>query len=307
MTQNPKHPVVPPCPPPPVRFAGLNYSAEEINALLASIQDKVNRGEVKDGLSAYEVAVKNGYQGTEQQWLESLRGKAGDPFSIEFFVEQELGENENKIVSQAGVTRQFQNVFSSLDKLQGKVFPLLVSLSVKEGYVFKKGLTKDLMLEWSTRQGEEESVPDSIMINEEQIDKELTSKVYSGVKQTITYTITVTLGNASAQSSKKVEFVNPAYFGAVAADFSVSDESVKALTELVKSSRSYTGTVSLVNQKICYAYPKSMGALSSIKDSNNFDYLSSYTRSELNINDEAYYVYLLTTATTISNFKQIYS
>ena len=30
----------------------------------------------KDGLSAYEVAVKNGFAGTEQEWLESLKGEA---------------------------------------------------------------------------------------------------------------------------------------------------------------------------------------------------------------------------------------
>ena len=27
------------------------------------------------GYSAYEVAVKNGFEGTEQEWLESLKGK----------------------------------------------------------------------------------------------------------------------------------------------------------------------------------------------------------------------------------------
>lgn len=33
----------------------------------------------KDGLSAYEVAVVNGFSGTEKEWLESLRGPAGSP------------------------------------------------------------------------------------------------------------------------------------------------------------------------------------------------------------------------------------
>ena len=31
----------------------------------------------KDGLSAYEVAVRNGFQGGEKEWLDSLRGKDG--------------------------------------------------------------------------------------------------------------------------------------------------------------------------------------------------------------------------------------
>lgn len=29
------------------------------------------------GYSAYEVAVQNGYEGTEQQWLASLKGETG--------------------------------------------------------------------------------------------------------------------------------------------------------------------------------------------------------------------------------------
>ena len=32
----------------------------------------------KDGLSAYDVAVKNGYSGTEEDWLKTLKGELGD-------------------------------------------------------------------------------------------------------------------------------------------------------------------------------------------------------------------------------------
>lgn len=34
---------------------------------------------VNIGLSAYQVAVKNGFEGTEEEWLESLKGPKGDP------------------------------------------------------------------------------------------------------------------------------------------------------------------------------------------------------------------------------------
>ena len=36
------------------------------------------------GKSAYEVAVDNGFTGTEQEWLESLKGKDGEPVSLNF-------------------------------------------------------------------------------------------------------------------------------------------------------------------------------------------------------------------------------
>lgn len=41
----------------------------------------------KDGKSAYEVAIDNGFSGTEQEWIDSLIGAPGDTPSI--------GENGN--------------------------------------------------------------------------------------------------------------------------------------------------------------------------------------------------------------------
>lgn len=36
-------------------------------------------GTTKYGLSAYEIAVNHGFEGTEEEWLEAIRGKAGPP------------------------------------------------------------------------------------------------------------------------------------------------------------------------------------------------------------------------------------
>ena len=33
----------------------------------------------KDGKSAYQIAVENGFRGTELEWLASLKGEKGDP------------------------------------------------------------------------------------------------------------------------------------------------------------------------------------------------------------------------------------
>lgn len=33
----------------------------------------------KDGLSAYEIAIKNGFEGSEQDWLNSLQATAETP------------------------------------------------------------------------------------------------------------------------------------------------------------------------------------------------------------------------------------
>lgn len=40
---------------------------------------KEARDSVKDGASAYDIAVAYGFKGTEQEWLDSLKGPQGDP------------------------------------------------------------------------------------------------------------------------------------------------------------------------------------------------------------------------------------
>lgn len=47
------------------------YTSDEIDEIIADI------GSGNDGKSAYEIAVKNGYTGTEAQWLASLKGADG--------------------------------------------------------------------------------------------------------------------------------------------------------------------------------------------------------------------------------------
>lgn len=54
---------------------------------------KIKGEDGADGLSAYEIAVKNGFEGTEEVWLEMLKGEKGDkgdPFTYEDFTAEQL-------------------------------------------------------------------------------------------------------------------------------------------------------------------------------------------------------------------------
>lgn len=42
------------------------------------------------GESAYEIAVNNGFEGTEQEWLASLRGPQGEAFTYDDFTAEQL-------------------------------------------------------------------------------------------------------------------------------------------------------------------------------------------------------------------------
>lgn len=68
----------------------------------------------KDGKSAYEIAVEHGYQGTEEQWLESLKGvkgdkgDKGDPGNDWAPTEQELDDIAQRAVSLIPTTQGVQ-------------------------------------------------------------------------------------------------------------------------------------------------------------------------------------------------------
>lgn len=111
-----------------------------------------------------------------------------------------------------------------------------------------------------------------------------------------------------ASDTADFSFHNPAYYGIVPSGFIAGATLIKnKLTELTNygnkgySPATITGT-SGVN-KICYAYPKALGALSSIKDDFGNTVTGSFTLSEVNINGELYYVYLLTDAANLNGIK----
>ena len=200
---------------------------------------------------------------------------------------------QNKVITEA------------LNKINTELFPL--SISVSGGGLYEKRTTQTITVKWTIKEGSNTVTPDTLSVNNESVSVSTTSKVFEGVTGNTTYTVKATKNGVTAQGSTSVTFVNPSYFGAVDADFTPTEDAIKALAKSVKSTKSYTGSVSLENQKTCYAYPKSMGALTAIKDANNFEYLQSYTRSEVTVWNEAYYVYVLTDPVTIDTFKQIYS
>lgn len=96
------------------------------------------------------------------------------------------------------------------------------------------------------------------------------------------------------------------YYGIINSS-TITESDISSLSSRLSSSKSYTYTVNLAEQRIIYMYPQSFGTLTSIKDTNNFDYINSYTRTTLSYNGVDYYVYILTDPVTITGFKQIFN
>lgn len=79
-----------------------------------------------DGLSAYEVAVKNGYEGTESEWLESLKGKG---------ISAQLGDVQQinitgKLTSDSSITIDFDG-----SRIQGVKTPVEDTDAANKAYV----------------------------------------------------------------------------------------------------------------------------------------------------------------------------
>lgn len=94
------------------------------------------------------------------------------------------------------------------------------------------------------------------------------------------------------------------YYGVIS---SQEVDDISSLNSRLSSSKSYTYTTDLTNQRIVYMYPKSFGVLTSIKDTNNFDYMDSYRLTISTYSGVEYYVYVLNDPVTITNFKQIFN
>lgn len=134
------------------------------------------------------------------------------------------------------------------------------------------------------------------------------------ISNTVTLSVDVKDGEQTVIKSIKITFCYPTYYGTVAdsvASMTASD--IQGLDKRVavnNKAMTWSG-ISMDYGKLCYAYPKSFGALTSIKDANNVDYINSYTRTEVTLtengNSVVYYCYLLTDAAGVSNFKQIYA
>ena len=72
-----------------------------------------------------------------------------------------------------------------------------------------------------------------------------------------------------------------------------TEAEIKTLNKTLKASKGYVyNNIVCDFNKIVYAYPQSMGALTSIKDVvNNFNYTDSFTRTSVKVDNINYYLH----------------
>ena len=125
--------------------------------------------------------------------------------------------------------------------------------------------------------------------------------------------VTYTKSNDADDTQTKTASINFYYnkfYGAVDS-LNPQEATVEALTSALATGKGGTYSFTVSAGRICYAYPKSLGALSSIKDGNGFSLFDSFTRTEQNYTQNGtsvpYYRYVLTDPTTVSGYSVIFA
>lgn len=216
-------------------------------------------------------------------------------------------DGDGKMFVNVAESSDLQTLKEQVAKLMAEIFPL--SLTASGGGNYEQGTSQTVTITWNLTQGGDQVTPDSFTINDEPVTFSDKSKQYTQVTTNTTYVVKATVGDETLSKTLYARFYSPRYWGIVDVDFEPTETSIKGLQKLsISSSRSYSRSgISMVEQKICYAYPKSFGALTAIKDGNNFDNLGSYTQSEIIVDGVSYYVYLMIDSVSGDGITQNYS
>lgn len=193
--------------------------------------------------------------------------------------------------------------------LQKAVWPLDVTFTLSPA-IIKADTQTNVALSWSAKRNGRDVTSQATL----ELDGASVTGTTKNVAVTLSHAATrqfslkATFEGITVTTARTVRGTLPSYFGAVAGTWAPTEATVKALSELTVGARALTRSgISINDGKIALAYPKDFGALTSIKDGNGYEVLSSYTRTELRVNDHDYYCYLLSTPVTATGVTQIYS
>ena len=122
-----------------------------------------------------------------------------------------------------------------------------------------------------------------------------------------TFKVTATdTKNESASATKTIKFVAKSYYGIVDASVGAPTEAiVKTLNGELKDTKNYVYEgITTDWGKVCYAYPASMGNLTSIKDMvNNLNYTTEFTKTTLTVDGIEYVCYTQTNASAATDIR----
>ena len=249
-------------------------------------------------IDAYGVAVKNGFKGTVEEWLASLKGEKGekgDPASEEQIAEAVEDYMEKGIVAPMDAVDllkdQMNELQTAVEDLQ--FVPIeIASISINVSKAEIGSTVSGVTVSWTFNRAQSGC---TVTMNGKTVHPSQMSWSEPNVTATKKYTLKVTdeKGNVS-EKSVSISFLNGVYYGASAIPATMNSAFVLGLKKELASTKGRTITVTASSgQYIWYALPVRLGKCTftvggftggfDLVDTIDFENNSGYT--------EQYYIY----------------
>ena len=139
---------------------------------------------------------------------------------------------------------------AQLEKIAQQLFPF--TLSVSGGGTYEKGSTATVTVGWSVKNGDGASVT----VNDTAVTGN--SKTFEGVKADTAYTVKATLGSQVKTGQAKANFVDPQYYGKVAAGAAAPTAAqIQAAGKSVSVGKAFTMPSGIALENVSFALPLS--------------------------------------------------
>ena len=212
-----------------MQIHGKNY---EFKAKYDSDGNQINTTySKKSELNSHILDNNNPHNVTKAQvGLENVDNTSDLDKPISTLVQKALNNKADKVTTE-----------ERLQELEDKVFPL--SITVTGGGTFEKGVPKTITVSWTVKKGDSVVDAESVTINDSPVEG--TSKQFTNVLETTTYTVKAIYQSKQVSGSTKATFIAPMYFG-FAANSTSEDLNIISLTkQAIKTSPN--GSYSLNN------------------------------------------------------------
>ena len=120
----------------------------------------------------------------------------------------------------------------------------------------------------------------------------------------IRFTVNCITDEKTSSAGTSISFIGTSYYGVIYDEDEINEENIKKLTtddKIIKEAV-YSYSTGEKLGRFVYAYPKVLGTISSIKDTDySFNYSNSVKKQELTIDNETYYVIYLKRSACFDN------
>lgn len=273
-----------------------NYA---LRSELPDIENLATKTEVTNAISNQQFKTVNGQVITGEGNIEIQGGST-------IVVDDALNAESVNPVQNKVITEQINTMNELLAQLDEKVFP--TTLSVSGGGTYDEGTSQTVMVSWKLQKNGQTLTPESVIVNGESVDPTIGYKVFVNVTSTTTYSVSVVYKGKTYSGSTTANFKKTyyRYYGAFPENTEIGNvtaDIVKGLTKEVCTSASATLIFTTNNQRMAYAYPSTLGKLTTIKDTNlNAPFDDFLLESTLDVDGTEYYVYALTTPNFVTDY-----